>query len=570
MDKKRLPAVVAVIMIVIILGVCFVSQYIEKHSYSKEKADLNGYFGIQKDDEIAIVLQNGLLDEKARLIDGKCYFSLDTVKKYLNSRFYADKAGDGMLIYTTPTQVITAAYGDKSYNIAGGGDTGAKALDYAAAVKEDDTVYIAADYIRLFTNFSYDLYQSPNRVQVCNEWDKQKTAEITADTQIRVKGGVKSDILTPVSKGDKVIVIDQMDSWSKVRTADCYIGYVENKKLSAVAEEEPIPVTDVKVPEYTSIHKDYTINMAWHGVSGAAGNDTLDQLIANTKGVNTISPTWMSLSDENGNINSFASKTYVDDAHAKGMEVWGLIDNFTDKNVDTSKLLASYTARAALETNIMKQIQDTGMDGVNVDFENLDGTSGEDFIEFIRELSIYCRGAGKVLSVDNYVPLGNTDYYDRKEQGTVADYVVIMGYDEHYAGSKEAGSVASIDYVANGITETLKEVPAGKIINGIPFYTRIWKTTGDKVESQAVDMTTAAKFISDHAIKTSWDENTCQNYGEYTDGDTLCQVWLEDTDSIQAKLNVMKQNGIAGVAEWKLGLEVPSVWDTISAYVSGK
>ena len=567
MNKKRLPALMAIILIIIIVGACFVSQYIEKHSYSKKNADLNAYFGIEKENDIAIILQDGIIDEKAELIDGRCYFSIDTVKKYLNSRFYADKTEQGGLIYTTPTQIISSAYGEQSY-VTNGTDT--KKTDYKIVVKDADTVYVAADYVKLFTNYSYKLYQSPNRVQVYTKWDKRNTAEITKDTKIRLKGGVKSDILTDAAKGDKVTVIDQMGTWSKVKTDDCFIGYVENKRLSAVSQEEPIPVTDVKVPEYTSVHKDHMINMAWHAVAGMAGNDTMAQLLADSKGVNTISPTWMSVSDVNGNINSFATKAYVDEAHAKGIEVWGLVDNFTNKDVDSSKLLASSSARAALETNIMKQVADTGMDGVNVDFENISASSGEDFIEFIRELSVYCRSAGKVLSVDNYVPLGNTDYYDRKEQGIVADYVVIMGYDEHYANSTEAGSVASIDYVANGITETLKEVPASKVINGIPFYTRIWKTAGNKVDSQAVDMSTAAQFIKAHSIKTSWDENTCQNYGEYTDGDTLYQVWLEDKDSIQAKLDVMKQDNIAGVAEWKLGLEIPAVWDAISAYTSGK
>ena len=569
MKKNRLPAVVAVILILLIVIVCFVSQVIEKHSYSKERADLDSYFQNTADDDIAIILQDGMLDEKARLIDGKCYFDIDTVKKYLNSRFYADPSGE--LIYTHPTQIITTVYGEQTYSVTDPNGSQDNKLDYKAAVVTDDgTVYIAADFIKLFTNYSYDLHLTPNRVVVANEWNKVNTASITKDTQVRVKGGVKSDILTDIPEGSKVRVIDQMDNWSKVVTDDGFIGYVENKKMSDISEEEPIPVNDVKASEYTSVHKDYTINMAWHAIAGESGNSTLSQVLSQTKGVNTISPTWMSISGTDGSITSLASADYVSQAHDAGVEVWGLIDNFTNQDVNTSELLASAQSRGTLIANIMQQISATGMDGVNVDFESVDPKSGEDFIQFIRELSVYCRAAGKVLSIDNYVPLGNTDYYDRKEQGIVADYVVIMGYDEHYAGSDEAGSVASIDYVANGITETLKEVPADKIINGIPFYTRIWKTTGTTVESQAVDMKTAQEFISAHSIQTTWDDNAAQNYGEYSDGDTLCQVWLEDKESIQAKLNVMKQNNIAGVAEWKLGLEDPTVWDEIAAYTSGQ
>ncbi|MBP8715610.1 MAG: SH3 domain-containing protein, partial [Lachnospiraceae bacterium] len=519
MKKNRLPAVIAVILILLIVIACFVSQVIEKHSYSKERADLDSYFQNTADDDIAIILQDGMLDEKARLIDGKCYFDIDTVKKYLNSRFYADPSGE--LIYTLPTQIITTVYGEQTYSVTDPNGSQDNKLDYKAAVVTDDgTVYIAADFIKLFTNYSYDLHLTPNRVVVANEWNKVNTASITKDTQVRVKGGVKSDILTDIPEGSKVRVIDQMDNWSKVVTDDGFIGYVENKKMSDISEEEPIPVNDVKASEYTSVHKDYTINMAWHAIAGESGNSTLSQVLSQTKGVNTISPTWMSISGTDGSITSLASADYVSQAHDAGVEVWGLIDNFTNQDVNTSELLASAQSRGTLIANIMQQISATGMDGVNVDFESVDPKSGEDFIQFIRELSVYCRAAGKVLSIDNYVPLGNTDYYDRKEQGIVADYVVIMGYDEHYAGSDEAGSVASIDYVANGITETLKEVPADKIINGIPFYTRIWKTTGTTVESQAVDMKTAQEFISAHSIQTTWDDNAAQNYGEYSDGDT--------------------------------------------------
>ena len=208
-----------------------------------------------------------------------------------------------------------------------------------------------------------------------------------------------------------------------------------------------------------------------------------------------------------------------------------------------------------------------GIDGINVDFEQLSMDCGEHFVEFIRELSAACRKNGKVLSVDNYVPRDFNDYYDRKEQGIVADYVIVMGYDEHYAGSKEAGSVASIDYVEDGIAQTVKEVPAEKVINAIPFYTRIWETTGDGISSQAVDMVTAEQFISNHGITAEWDETTCQNYGEYTSGDSRYQVWLEDADSIKVKLNVMENYGIGGVAEWRLGFEKPEIWGVIGEYL---
>ncbi|MDE6944945.1 MAG: chitinase, partial [Lachnospiraceae bacterium] len=208
------------------------------------------------------------------------------------------------------------------------------------------------------------------------------------------------------------------------------------------------------------------------------------------------------------------------------------------------------------------------LDGINIDFENISLDAGEPFVEFIRELSIPCREHGIVLSVDNYVPMGYTDHYDREEQGVVADYVIIMGYDEHHRGSDTAGSVASIDFVEKGIADTVAQVPAHKVINAIPFYTRIWETKGTTIDSQAVGIETAKQYLADHGITTTWDEVTCQNYGEYQAGDSFYQVWMEDEESIRVKLNIMSKYEIAGVAEWQLAFAVDSVWDVIEEYMN--
>ncbi len=405
-------------------------------------------------------------------------------------------------------------------------------------------------------------------MQVYTEWEERQTATVSRDTQVRYQGGIKSDILTNVSQGDQVIVLEQMETWSKVKPQDAYIGYVENKRLGELTTQQPVPVTDYEEPVYESNTRDYKINMAWHGVSGVAGNDTLEALMENTKSVNVVSPTWFTLSDNEGNFTSFASQDYVDKAHAMGLEVWALVGNVESQDVSMYEVLAGTSVRTHLIDGLIEAALQYDLDGINIDFENIGLDAGEPFIEFIRELSIPCREYGIVLSVDNYVPMAHTDYYDREEQGIVADYVVIMGYDEHYKGSEEAGSVASIDFVEQGIANTVAQVPAEKVINAIPFYTRIWETTGTTVDSQAVGMEMAQQYLEDHGITTRWDETTCQNYGEYQSGDSYYQIWLEDEESIRVKLNIMEKYEIAGVAEWKLGFETASVWDVIEEYMN--
>lgn len=563
MKKKIIPIVIAIVLIIIIGGVTFGSRILEKYSYSKERADLNAYYGITGSQEAAIVLQDEIVEEKGRISDGICYLDIATIHKYLNDRFYVD-GGEGLLLYTLPEDIVRNSIGSSVKETA----QGSEELGYTAAIWEGDTLYVALDYIKQYTNFSYQLFTDPYRIQLTTEWPSYEVASISKNTQVRVKGGVKSEILTDVQKGDQVSVLEQMETWSKVKTADSVIGYVENKRLTGIRSEQPIPVTDYQEPEYTSLTRDHKINLGWHVVASAGGNDTFNSVTANAGNLNVISPTWFKLCDNEGGYTSFASADYVQKAHDRGLEVWALIENIEYKDsISMYEILSSTTTRQKLIDSLMNDLITYGIDGINVDFEQLSMDCGEHFVEFIRELSVACRKNGKVLSVDNYVPRDFNDYYDRKEQGIVADYVIVMGYDEHYAGSKEAGSVASIDYVEDGIAQTVKEVPAEKVINAIPFYTRIWETTGDGISSQAVDMVTAEQFISNHGITAEWDETTCQNYGEHTSGDSRYQVWLEDADSIKVKLNVMENYGIGGVAEWRLGFEKPEIWGVIGEYL---
>lgn len=562
--KKMIPVITAIVLIIVVVAISVGIKIADKYSYSKERANLEEYFSIESADEVPIILQEEQIEESAKLVDGVYYLGLPTVHKYFNDRFYEDK-NEGLLLNTLPEETVRSVIGSSEYSTM----EGAFGEEYVIARYEGDTLYVAIDYVKKFANFSYETFTDPNHMQVYTEWEDRKTAQITKDTALRHKGGIKSPVLKDVTAGDTVVVIEEMEKWSKVKTADAYIGYVENKLLDNYGTESPIPVTDYEEPVYTNISKPYKINLAWHAVAGTAGNDTLASALEGTKGINTISPTWFALSDNEGNFTSIASKDYVTKAHDMGLEVWALIDNFTYKEAaDTYKVLSYTSKRAYLIENLINTALEYDLDGINVDFEEISMDAGEHFIQFIRELSVACRKNGIILSVDNYVPTGYTDHYDREEQGIVADYVVIMGYDEHYKGSSEAGSVASIGFVEDGIKRTVEQVPPEKVINAVPFYTRIWETKGAELTSQAVGMDLAEEFVKNHNIEVRWDEKACQNYGEIQEGDSFYQVWLEDEQSIEVKLNIMKKYNIAGVAAWKLGFEKASIWDVIENYLN--
>ena len=555
--KKAIPVIIAVVLIFAIVAITFGMKVVERFSYSEERMDLNAYFGLTADDEAALVINDEIREEKGTVRDGRCYLPLETVHMYLNDRFYADY-NEGWLLYTTPDEIIYAR----------AGEAGEEA--YIPAYLEDGVMYVALDYVKKYTNFSYTLYTEPNRVVLTTVWDEHLAADIKKNTAVRYQGGIKSDILTEVSAGDQVTVMETMETWSKVATRDGFIGYVENKRLKNERSETLIPDTEYAEPEYTSIHRDYRISLGWHQVTSEAANATLSEVLEGVSGMNVISPTWFFLNDNDGNFVSIGSSSYVQEAHNRGLEVWALVDNFT-YDVDTREVLSYTSKRQKLIEGLVNEALSLGVDGINVDFEQVPGDAGEDYIEFIRELSIPCRANGLVLSVDNYVPRGYNSHYHWKEQGIMADYVIIMGYDEHYGGSQETGSVASIDYVEEGISTMVQYVPAEKVINAVPFYTRIWETTSEGVKSQAVGMTTAEDFLAQRGIEAVWDETTCQNYAEFEENGAFFQVWLEDEQSIQAKMNVMKEYGIGGAAAWKLGYESghPEVWTIISDFVNG-
>ena len=562
--KRLIPVIIALALIFAVVYFVFYPEYQERYEYSEEYADLMEFFKLSNDAEVAIILQDAMIPEKAKLWDNAYYFDLETVHKYFNARFYVDER-ENLVLYSLPDFTVRTSIGSQTI-LTIDGET---VRPYKVTRYEQGTLYLAVDFVKDYTNFSYEAFRSPNRMQVYTEWGQVRMARITRDTHVRFRGGIKSDVLTDIKAETRVKVLTEMETWAEVKTADGFIGYVELRRLGERYNEAQVPVRDYQEPEFISNTRDFKISLGWHYIGGPAGNDTFTSVTQNTKGLNVISPTWFKLTDDEGNFSNFASHNYVKAAHAMGLEVWGLVENMTN-NVDMFELLGSTTKRAYLIDNLIEVALEYKLDGINIDFEELKPNTGVHFIQFIRELSILTREHGLVLSVDNYVPYSFNDFYNRPEQGVFADYVVIMGYDEHWRGSDKAGSVASINYVEHGIRRTVEQVPPHKVINGVPFYTRIWETSGGRVDVwQTVGMEIAQEWVANRNITPVWCEETCQYYAEHTDSSgVLYQVWLECAESLRVKFKVMDNYEIGGVAFWQLGQETPDVWDVVLEYLA--
>ena len=565
LNPKAVPILAALLLFFLIGGFFAGKLLYEKYSPSKEMADLKEYFGLSGDQDMAVVINNEMVGDMARLIDGKVYLHVETVYEYIDSRFYWDEK-ENQYLYALPKELVSAAVGESSYTVA----KSSQDAGYVILRTDGSDAYVAADFLLNYTNFIYEYSEEPNRVRITTEFGNKDVVTAQKKAAVRWKAGIKSPILTNVDKGTVMYVLEEPEDvgdWTKVLTKDGFIGYVKNNRISAVTQEE-VTAPDFEEPEYTSISKDYTINMTWHQVTNMEANNYLLNKIADTKGLTTISPTWFSIADTDGNISSLASQAYVTYAHQQGLEVWGLVDNFKE-GVSTYETLSKTSSRQRLVNQLIAAAIQYGLDGINVDFELITQDCARAYIEFIRELSIMCRINGIILSVDNYVPTASSDHYDRAEQGVFADYVVIMGYDEHYAGSEEAGSVASIDYVQQGIEKTLSEVPKEKVINAIPFYTRFWKTDADgTVTSEALGMNDADQKVKNNNAEPVWDDTTKQYYVEIEYDGATYQMWMEEETSIEEKMKLIKQYELAGVSSWRLGYERSSIWDVILKYVN--
>lgn len=592
MRKKVIPFLAVGVLIIVVIFFMLLSSLIEKYTPSKERMELSDYYGLSSEDEVAIVLDNEVLEAKGRIINGIVYLDYETVQQYINSRFYWDY-NENKLLYTTASDLITADAESSSYSVT----KDSHSLDHVIVKADASTAYIAIDFIKLYSDFSYEVAEEPNRVIITTEWGDYTTAPARQSTELRYRGGIKSPILSDIEKGTELTVLEADETWTKVASSDGIIGYVRSKALGTAGTKTL--TSDFVEEEFTHIRKDFKINMAWHQVTNQDANTTIANVLQNTKGVNVISPTWFYLNDNNGNIASLASSDYVNYCHQNGVEIWALVSNLENPDVDTTAVLTYTSKRENLINNLISAAIQYNFDGINVDFEALSSEAGDAYIQFIRELSLKCANNGIVLSVDNYVPSSYTAFYNRSEQAVFADYVVVMAYDEHYAGSEEAGSVASIGFVREGVANTLKEVPADQLILGMPFYARVWTETpvddasddgstaneadGEAVtdteiiadsdplytlDSYATSMTEIQNFISANGAEPVWSDTDGQYYVQYENDGVTYKIWVEDATSLEEKLKVMQSNNLAGGAFWKLGLEDSSVWDTIIKYIN--
>lgn len=563
--KKRVKAAMIMVAAILITFVAIVgASIIKKYTPTKEVMDSYEYFDIEEGG-VVVIYNDERVEEQAEYIDGRWYITRDFVKEEFNKRFYLD-VHDNYVMYTTADDIYSFVTDGNTYTDMEGNEY---SRDYVIVRDIDGEIYIALDFVKEYSDLMYEYYENPMRLIINNVYEEKNYAVVEKDAAVRYRGGIKSPIITQVSVNDRVEVLENLEDWIEIRTEDGYVGYIPAGRLSDTYSE----VAEsgfAGVEEPVSNLKDYKICLVWHQLFYETDGTKIRQDLTGTKGVTTVSPTWYSIQSNDGDISSLANKNYVNTVHGMGLEVWPLIDDFNTE-LNGYELYSDRQTRAKIISTLIEDALYYGYDGLNIDFEKVTSDDAEHYLQFIRELSIQCRKNNITLSVDCYTPASYNLYYDRTELGIYADYIIIMGYDEHYNGT-ESGSVASIGFVESGIANTLEEVDASKVINAMPFYTRIWtETTGSDgtvtITSEAVGMQGGLNELTRNGALAMWDETCGQYYGSYEKGNSIVKVWLEEEHSIEEKMKLFEEYNLAGVAAWKLGLEKSDVWSVINKYL---
>ena len=550
---------IAVVAVVVLAALAAGTFLVKRYAPSKEWMDGYKYFEVDSNtDKTFVIIDNKSYSDIGVMRDDVLYLPVDFVSDYINVRFYYDKESNAVL-YTDDSRTYIYEPDSTGYKDSDGNTYDS---EYKIASEIDGTMYIAFQYVADYTNCTYAYGSKPSRLSV--NMINGEVSRVTAkkDMYIRYRGGVKSDILEQINKGDSVYYVESYDDWIKVISATGYTGYVKSSDVSEVYTEVP---DNTYESEYAGLSISQKVKLGWFQVAGTAGNDNYTQLTG-LSNINVIAPTWYSITSENGSMSNYSSASWVNAMHNRGLQVWPLVDDF-NKSVDFKALYSSRTARKTMIDTLIKDARAYGYDGINLDLENVKSDYAKDFLQFVRELSVECHKNNIILSTDNYKPEAYNSCYNLKEQSDYVDYAIVMAYDEHYAGS-EAGSVASLPFVKEAVEDMTALVPADKVVVGIPFCTRIWSVSQTSTTSSAVGMQAAIDELNKDGQTAIWNDDAGQYVCSYDKNGVTRKIWFEEDKSIEEKLKVVVDNNTAGIAVWKLGLEKASVWNVINQYIN--
>lgn len=551
-------AILVVVILVVILGFIMGGIYIYKNYEDYKESILPSREVIAYSDELYLIVEEIEVKEEDAVVfyEDILYFSLGTISTYVDSDLFYD-GEEKTLIYTDDQKVIRYKIDDFSASINN------KEYLITNPIKFfNEKVYIPVDILLKNYELEISYFENTNAVVLdFTNFDYLKAEVILNDAVIRTDLDIKAPIIADeLPTGTIVNVYGEYEFWYKVRTIDGIPGFIEKKYLKINYTKD---IYKVEIPKEEKDMTKKKINLTWDYTYRKV-TDT--SKISSIPGVSVISPTWFSVNDPSGEIYDKGNHDYVSKYLDLGYEIWPLIDN--DFNPDlTHELLSKTSSREKLINDILEIYKTYDFQGINIDFENVHLKTKDFFTQFVRELYPLFKEEGMMVSLD-VTGMSNSEnwsmFYDRARLSEVTDYMVLMAYDQHWAASPVAGSVAEYPWVERSINGVLKYIPHDKLVLAVPYYSRLWLEKDGKVSSQALTMETANKFIKENNIDLVWDEYSLQYYGELEKNETLYKIWLENSKSLEYKASLIHKYDLAGVASWRKGFETEDIWVSLA------
>jgi len=511
-------------------------------------------------DKINLVVEGNITEEEASPIleNGELLFPLETVKKYIDpNAFWDEKAGKA--VFTTKDKVLIMKTGKLTAMV------NAKPVDLNIPARLVEGIpYIPVQMLDEMFGISLQWIEENNVAVLDYRKNVAQVAEILKDNgTVRLKPSRWSPaVRKDMDTGEVLRVFGEDGKWYRVRTEDGFVGYIEKKYVrtelvTAGTDTVPSGSDTVWKPEQGKI------NMTWEYV----GNRNPDiSSLKSISGLDVVSPTWFSITDKQGNVANKAGNAYVQWAHRNGYKVWALVSNGSDPDI-TNGFLNNTDTREKIIQQLLIYAELYELDGINIDFENIYLKDKDMLTQFMRELTPLLKEQGLIVSIDVTFRSSSENWsmcYDRKALAEIVDYMAVMAYDQHWAASPVAGSVAELDWVESNLLRILEEVPKEKVLLGLPFYTRVWKEEAVdgkvKVSSTAVTMGAVEEILEEKKPEVIWNKKSGQNYVEYKTGKVTNKIWIEDGDSINLKTSLVHKYGLAGAASWRKGYESEDIW----------
>ena len=483
--------------------------------------------------------------------DGMIYLSLDYIKEYLDKDIQYDKSsGEVRINNDHANKVLNLNEYEAKFNSG--------TIDLRAPVIEKDGKIMLP--IEAFI-YDYDVrlrYDKDIRLLLLDYRDKDyDLSKTTSETLLREGASKRSPIIKKLPQGEELYVYGDKGKYYKVRMTEGYAGYVLKKDLDENFEKVSFKSTSKNT-------SDGLINLTWDYTYAEHSEDKINQ-IKDIKGLDVIIPTWFSIRNGNGDMIDRGNQNYIKKYNDLGIDVWAYLDNSFDPEI-THEALSNEKTRKKIINKTLELCKKYGMKGINIDFEHTKIDDRDYITDFVREFR-QAAGEDFIITVD-VTPQISADVtkepYDRKALAEIADYMVVMAYDQHWGSSDKAGSVAQYKWVEGSINVLFRNIPNKKMILGVPLYTRIWKEDGGKVTSKTISMDEVARIIASKGLKPVWDKESQQNYIEYQENGADYKIWIEDANSLEKKVSLVNKYNLAGVGSWRLGFETSNIWDVIS------